>query len=89
MYLPGNEGLHFKGGQCCETGRKAEPPELNQRDAVQQHTVREDESDVRPAHTGENSQHTVRHVNHRFVLWDGRKCDIRKVSQTTTETMWS
>lgn len=71
--LPGNEGLHFESSQCSESSNEAEPPELDQRDAIEQHTVRQDEHDVSPAHTAENCQHTVYHEHQRSVLWDGEK----------------
>ncbi len=79
-YLPGNEGLHFKSRQCSESSNEAEPPELDQRDAIEQHTVREDECDVCPAHTGENRQHTIHHEHQRSVLWDERTWENEHLS---------
>lgn len=70
VHLPGHEGLTLERGEGAQTGDEAKPAYFDQRDAVEEDAVGQDEGDVGPAHTGPHRQQPVHQVHQRPVLWE-------------------
>lgn len=71
-HLPGVIRLQLDGGQRAQARSEAQPPLLDQSDAVEDDAVRQNQSHKGPAHRDQNCQTTIYCKDQGSVLWGKR-----------------